>query len=207
MKSRSLPARRGTPIDSSVCMPRQSVRRGRKSQFPLKGSGFQKSKAPMLALLNGFTPCTTLAWYVQRGVQIVYRAFQIVYEQSLVGRAQGNSDRQLRLYTYNAVFRSYTELFRSYIELFRSYMELCLYSEGQVLHVRHQRVDTLDPQPNPLAPWNPPLRKSRALEPSHLELGCMLVRKVYVRDHHPKVNFLEGGACSQRSHRPTCQSA
>jgi hypothetical protein len=33
-----------------------------KSQFPLKGSGFQKSKPHMCEVLKDFTPSTTLVW-------------------------------------------------------------------------------------------------------------------------------------------------
>ena len=35
-----------------------------KSEFPLKGSGFQKWRAPILTRLNGFSPSNTLAWFV-----------------------------------------------------------------------------------------------------------------------------------------------
>ena len=38
-----------------------------KSQFPLKGSRFQKRRPRICAVLKGFTPCTTLAWLGLRG--------------------------------------------------------------------------------------------------------------------------------------------
>ena len=42
--------------------PRQSLRRGRHKSISPEASGFQKWRAPMLALMNKFTPSNTLSW-------------------------------------------------------------------------------------------------------------------------------------------------
>ena len=45
-------------------VPDQSLRRGRQKSISPQGSGFRKRRAPILALLNEFTPSNTLAWWV-----------------------------------------------------------------------------------------------------------------------------------------------
>ena len=45
-----------------ICVPRQSLRRGFQKSISPQDSGFQKERAPILALLNEITPSNTLAW-------------------------------------------------------------------------------------------------------------------------------------------------